>query len=158
MVVKLRAAAGGVEVNDVLGGGSGEGEGDGTRGGGKGKGSRLVLYTKPGCSLCDGLKEKIAEVLSGSTGIALSDALSGLETRLELRDISTNEQWAAACAMEIPVLTLVFGRGKKQMEGEEEEEEEAGPLHQSTTFSSPPLSQLINLSRRCVSCSLSNPM
>lgn len=69
-------------------------------------GPRLILYTKPGCCLCEGLEEKLAEVMSPSAaaGGAMGDALR--EMTLETRDVSTDETWAAAYAMEVPVVTL----------------------------------------------------
>lgn len=66
--------------------------------------ARLVLYTKPGCCLCDGLKETLDEVLASETILASAPALRGAS--LELRDVSTNEEWAAKHAMEVPVLHL----------------------------------------------------
>ena len=69
-------------------------------------GPRLILYTKPGCCLCEGLEEKLAEVMSPSAaaGGAMGDVLR--EMTLETRDVSTDETWAAAYAMEVPVVTL----------------------------------------------------
>lgn len=52
---------------------------------------RLILYSKPGCHLCEGLQEKLAQV-------------SNVEFDLEIRDINTNEDWFAAYQYEIPVL------------------------------------------------------
>lgn len=66
--------------------------------------ARLVLYTKPGCCLCDGLKETLDEVLASNSILASAPALRGAS--LELRDVSTNEEWAAKHAMEVPVLHL----------------------------------------------------
>ena len=66
--------------------------------------ARLVLYTKPGCCLCDGLKETLDEVLASDSILASAPALRGAS--LELRDVSTNEEWAAKHAMEVPVLHL----------------------------------------------------
>jgi hypothetical protein len=63
-----------------------------------------VLYTKPGCCLCDGLKETLDEVLASDSILASAPALRGAS--LELRDVSTNEEWAAKHAMEVPVLHL----------------------------------------------------
>jgi hypothetical protein len=51
----------------------------------------LILYSKPGCHLCEGLMEKLAQINS-------------LTIELEVRDINTNEQWWAAYQYEIPVL------------------------------------------------------
>ena len=80
---------------------SGSGEGSGS-----GDGAKLVLYTKPGCCLCDGLKETLDEVMSGNAEVpTLAATLKTLT--LETRDVSTNPAWAEAYAMEVPVLTLV---------------------------------------------------
>lgn len=51
----------------------------------------LILYSKPGCHLCEGLMEKLAQIDSPAI-------------ELEVRDITTNEQWWAAYQYEIPVL------------------------------------------------------
>ena len=67
--------------------------------------SRLVLYTKPGCCLCEGLEEKLGEIFRGGAGAASGDALRALE--FETRDVSTNETWARKHASEVPVLSLV---------------------------------------------------
>jgi hypothetical protein len=56
----------------------------------------LVLYSKPGCHLCAGLREKL-------TALA-----PGLFT-LEERDITTRPEWWQQYQYEIPVLTLVQG-------------------------------------------------
>jgi hypothetical protein len=51
----------------------------------------LILYSKPGCHLCQGLQEKLAQVKSFSF-------------QLEVRDITTREDWFLAYQYEIPVL------------------------------------------------------
>jgi hypothetical protein len=56
----------------------------------------LVLYSKPGCHLCEGLQEKLAQI----------PALHGLPLSLEIRDITTQPEWFAAYQYEIPVLYL----------------------------------------------------
>ena len=75
--------------------------------------ARLVLYTKPGCCLCDGLKETLDEVLASDSILASAPALRGAS--LELRDVSTNEEWAAKHAMEVPVLHLRDDDGTETM-------------------------------------------
>ena len=50
---------------------------------------KLVLYSKPGCHLCEGLQEKL-------------EALDLWE--LEIRDITTHPEWFEAFQYEIPVL------------------------------------------------------
>jgi len=51
----------------------------------------LILYSKPGCHLCQGLQEKLAQV-------------QDVPFELEVRDITTREDWFAAYQYEIPVL------------------------------------------------------
>ncbi len=53
----------------------------------------LILYSKPGCHLCEGLQEKIEQIHS-------------LPIELEIRDITTREDWFKAYEYEIPVLML----------------------------------------------------
>ena len=65
-----------------------------------------MLYTKPGCCLCEGLKERLDEVLVSDAMLASAPALRGAS--LELRDVSTNEEWATKHAMEVPVLRLLL--------------------------------------------------
>lgn len=55
---------------------------------------RLILYGKPGCHLCEGLQEKLEQIQS-------------FNLELELRDITTHEEWFQAYQYEIPVLFLV---------------------------------------------------
>ena len=51
----------------------------------------LILYTKPGCHLCEGLQEKLSQV--------------GLfQFELEIRDITTNDRWWQLYQYEVPVL------------------------------------------------------
>ena len=52
---------------------------------------QLILYSKPGCHLCEGLAEKLAQV-------------SQIDFELEIRDINTRQDWFAAYQYEIPVL------------------------------------------------------
>jgi glutaredoxin len=86
-------------------------------GGGGSSGVKLVLYTKPGCCLCDGLKETLDEVMARPT---LAESLRSLT--LETRDVSTNHAWAEAYALEVPVLTLVVTRNDAGGAADEEEE------------------------------------
>lgn len=51
----------------------------------------LIMYSKPGCHLCEGLLEKLAQI-------------SNLEIELEIRDITSQEDWFKAYRYEIPVL------------------------------------------------------
>ncbi|WP_298613636.1 glutaredoxin family protein [uncultured Thermosynechococcus sp.] len=56
--------------------------------------SHLILYSKPGCHLCEGLQEKLATLR---------------EFTLEVRDITRCEEWWQAYQYEIPLLYLVIG-------------------------------------------------
>ncbi|MFN4279958.1 glutaredoxin family protein [Thermosynechococcus sp.] len=56
--------------------------------------SHLILYSKPGCHLCEGLQEKLASLS---------------EFTLEIRDITSRDDWWQAYQYEIPVLYLVMG-------------------------------------------------
>ncbi|MEH2117092.1 MAG: glutaredoxin family protein [Nostoc sp.] len=67
---------------------------------------RLILYSKPGCHLCEGLQEKLEQI-------------QNLSFELEIRDITTREDWFSAYEYEVPVLYLSNHRGA---EGTEEEE------------------------------------
>ncbi|BAY09436.1 glutaredoxin family protein [Calothrix sp. NIES-2098] len=54
---------------------------------------RLILYSKPGCHLCEGLQEKLEKI-------------QNLALELEIRDITTREDWFLAYQYEVPVLYL----------------------------------------------------
>jgi glutaredoxin len=54
----------------------------------------LILYSKPGCHLCEGLQEKLEQIQS-------------FQFALEVRDITTREDWFQAYQYEIPVLFAV---------------------------------------------------
>jgi glutaredoxin len=54
---------------------------------------RLILYSKPGCHLCEGLQEKLEKI-------------ENLSFELEVRDITTRDDWFAAYQYEVPVLFL----------------------------------------------------
>lgn len=56
---------------------------------------QLILYTKPGCCLCESLLNKLEQVNQ-----------LGLSPKFELiaRDITTQEIWAAKYEYEVPVL------------------------------------------------------
>jgi Glutaredoxin-like domain (DUF836) len=55
---------------------------------------QLILYSKPGCHLCEGLQEKLAQI----------QPQPDLELQLEIRDITSRADWFAAYEYEIPVL------------------------------------------------------
>lgn len=54
---------------------------------------QLILYSKPGCHLCEGLQEKLEQI-------------QNISFELEIRDITTREDWFAAYEYEVPVLYL----------------------------------------------------
>lgn len=62
---------------------------------------RLILYSKPGCHLCEGLQEKLEQINS-------------LPFDLEVRDITTREDWFLAYQYEIPVLFLATAPKKEE--------------------------------------------
>jgi hypothetical protein len=63
---------------------------------------QLILYSKPGCHLCEGLQEKLAQI-------------KNLSFELEVRDITTRDDWFAAYQYEIPVLHLLTSDGKEKL-------------------------------------------
>jgi hypothetical protein len=48
---------------------------------------RLILYSKPGCHLCEGLQEKLEQIVETRNFASL---------QLEIRDIMTRDDWFAA--------------------------------------------------------------
>ncbi|KAL8162394.1 hypothetical protein V2J09_013883 [Rumex salicifolius] len=70
-------------------------------------GRKLILYSKPGCCLCDGLKEKLNAAFS-----LVSSPLHDLD--LEVRDITTNPDWENAYQYEIPVLAKLCSDGSEE--------------------------------------------
>ncbi|MBE9047848.1 glutaredoxin family protein [Pleurocapsales cyanobacterium LEGE 10410] len=63
---------------------------------------QLILYSKPGCHLCEGLQAKLAQV-------------SNLEFELEVRNINTREDWFNAYQYTIPVLCQKLPEGEKPL-------------------------------------------
>jgi hypothetical protein len=57
---------------------------------------RLILYSKVGCHLCEGLEQKLRLIATP-------------QFDLEIREISTNTEWWSAYEYEIPVLYLDNG-------------------------------------------------
>jgi Glutaredoxin-like domain (DUF836) len=53
----------------------------------------LILYSKIGCHLCEGLQEKLQQI-------------TDLPIHLEIREITTNPDWFDRYQYEIPVLCL----------------------------------------------------
>ena len=63
---------------------------------------RLILYSKPGCHLCEGLQEKL--------DVMIKTQIPTL--KLEVRDITSREDWFRAYEYEIPVLFLDAQHGE----------------------------------------------
>lgn len=63
---------------------------------------QLILYSKPGCHLCEGLQEKLERVRK-------------IKFELEMRDITTRQDWFAAYQYEIPVLCQKLPEGEKPL-------------------------------------------
>lgn len=62
---------------------------------------QLVLYSKPGCHLCEGLEEKLR-------------AITAFPIALEVRDIRTHEAWLQAYEFEIPVVCGLTASGQEK--------------------------------------------
>ena len=60
----------------------------------------LILYGKPDCHLCEGLLEKLEKIRQP-------------EWQLEIRDITSREDWFNAYQYEIPVLCQKLATGEK---------------------------------------------
>lgn len=67
---------------------------------------RLILYSKPGCHLCEGLQEKLEKI-------------QNISFELEIRDITTREDWFAKYEYEVPGLYLSNHRGAEDAEESE---------------------------------------
>lgn len=63
---------------------------------------KLILYSKPDCHLCEGLQEKLAQV-------------TNIDFELEIRDITTRDDWFNAYQYEIPVLCQELPQGEKPL-------------------------------------------
>jgi hypothetical protein len=61
---------------------------------------QLILYSKPGCHLCEGLQEKLEQITE-------------LDFELEIRDITTNDDWFESYQYEVPVLSRKTTTGEK---------------------------------------------
>ncbi|MGD1938805.1 MAG: glutaredoxin family protein [Cyanophyceae cyanobacterium] len=57
----------------------------------------IILYTKPGCHLCEGLASKLSAVQEQAGGLGFS---------VVLRDITTRDDWFQQYQYEIPVAFL----------------------------------------------------
>jgi hypothetical protein len=60
----------------------------------------LILYSKPGCHLCEGMIEKL-------------QAIDAFPIALEIRNIETNDDWLARYQYEIPVLVWRRSSGQE---------------------------------------------
>jgi len=60
---------------------------------------QLILYSKPGCHLCEGLQEKLEQIKS-------------IKFTLTSRDITTEEDWFTLYQYEVPILSLVTEKGE----------------------------------------------
>jgi hypothetical protein len=58
---------------------------------------QLILYSKPGCHLCEGLQSKLEQIQE-------------LPFELEIRDITTCEDWFQAYQYEVPVLYRLWSK------------------------------------------------
>jgi hypothetical protein len=63
---------------------------------------QLILYSKPGCHLCEGLQEKLAQVRT-------------IDFELEVRDITTRSDWFEVYQYEIPVLCQKLSTTEKPL-------------------------------------------
>ena len=63
---------------------------------------QLILYSKPGCHLCEGLQSKLEQVRQ-------------IDFELEIRDITTREDWFSAYEYEIPVLCQKIAGSEKSL-------------------------------------------
>eukprot|EP00850_Spirogloea_muscicola_P002748 SM000010S04386 [mRNA] locus=s10:1331047:1332107:- [translate_table: standard] len=65
---------------------------------------RLIIYSRPGCCLCDGLKEKV-DACRQSGGLA--------DLVVEVRDITMRSDWEEAYRYEIPVMARALAGGSE---------------------------------------------
>lgn len=72
---------------------------------------RLYLYSKEGCHLCDGLKEKIQALLSRAQ--YMQTPLTGVT--FKVRDITSKPEWWDAYSLTIPVLTVAREDGSREV-------------------------------------------
>ncbi|GAA0167287.1 hypothetical protein Leryth_018789 [Lithospermum erythrorhizon] len=76
---------------------------------------KLILYSKPGCCLCDGLKEKLSSAFELSTPLKKSLVDVELQFNWKVRDITSNPEWEKAYQYEIPVLAKVRPDGTEEV-------------------------------------------
>jgi hypothetical protein len=71
----------------------------------------LILYTRSGCCLCEGLEERLGELLPMAR-LTLAEPDSGAETvTLRLVDVDTDPALQARYGLSVPVLALAEGTG-----------------------------------------------
>ena len=63
---------------------------------------QVILYSKPDCHLCEGLQEKLEQITT-------------VDFELEIRDITTREDWFQAYQYEIPVLCRQVGEREEPL-------------------------------------------
>lgn len=80
--------------------------------------SRLTIYSKPGCHLCDEMKAVVERVLANHKGSP--------HVKLDIVDISTNAELDARYGPEIPVLMVDGKQAAKYRITEEELERRLG--------------------------------
>ncbi|PSC67204.1 glutaredoxin 2 [Micractinium conductrix] len=73
---------------------------------------RLIVYSKEGCHLCDGLKDKLEALLERAA--FMPSAFSTAE--LEVRDVTSKPEWEQRYAMSIPVLAAAAADGSGEVE------------------------------------------
>ncbi len=56
---------------------------------------RLILYSKPGCHLCESLQEKLQQIIKKQKFASL---------QLEIRDITTRQDWFNTYQLTVPVM------------------------------------------------------
>ncbi|XP_020250164.1 uncharacterized protein LOC109827572 isoform X1 [Asparagus officinalis] len=76
-----------------------------------------LLYSKPRCCLCDGLKEKLNAALSLRGPHPLSSVhlqATPAEKPISVRDITENSEWERLYQYEIPVLAKILPDGTEE--------------------------------------------
>ncbi|PNW81470.1 hypothetical protein CHLRE_07g357300v5 [Chlamydomonas reinhardtii] len=71
-------------------------------------GKVIAMYTKPGCELCEGTRDRVQGIIDRAQFMPSAIA----EWRLEERDITTNPAWAVY-EMEVPVLVASGSDGRE---------------------------------------------
>jgi nucleoside-specific outer membrane channel protein Tsx len=77
---------------------------------------QLILYTKPGCHLCEGLYEKLQVIKKRPARTC--------DFTLEIRDIMTRDDWFQMYHYEVPILTLLV---ETELDGVVNQEEKLIP-------------------------------